>query len=142
MSNDALTRWVPWMILGTATLHVAVGFVLENPFGEMVGDRLVGSVGEDPERSSALWYMTAGLFLFALGGLARWTVRETGRLPARLGVWILVGSVPVIVLMPASGAYLNAAVGVIAILAARGAARGKGSRADADDVPVRTVTRT
>lgn len=130
------------MILGTATLHVAVGFVLENPFGAMVGDELVGSVGDDPERSSALWYMTAGLILFALGGLARWTVRETGRVPARLGVWILVGSVPVILLIPASGGWLIAAVGVIAVLAARGAARGEGSRAGADEAPVRTVIRT
>ena len=100
---NSLARWVPRLISATAVLHIAVGLAVGNPVGGMVADGLVGSVGDDPERAFTLWYVVAGLGLLALGELARWAVRETGRVPARLGGWLLLISVLVIVLMPASG---------------------------------------
>lgn len=120
MNASALTRLVPWMISGTAVLHIAVGLLLPNPIGVMVGDGFVGSVGSDPGRNFILWYMVAGLGLLALGELARWTARETGRLPARLGWWLLGISVPVVVLMPASGGWLISVLGALSLVAARG----------------------
>lgn len=123
MSAGILSRLVPWIISGTAVLHIVVGLVLPNPVGEMVGDGLVGSVGGDPKRAFTLWYVVAGLGLLALGELARWTVRETGRVPVRLGWWLIGISVPVIVLMPASGGWLIAVLGILSLFAARHAPR-------------------
>ena len=60
-----------------------------------------------------------GIALVALGELARWMVRETGRIPARLGAWLLGMGVTGVVFMPASGFWLVAAVGAIALRAAR-----------------------
>jgi hypothetical protein len=120
MSTNVLSRLVPWLVSGVAVLHVVVGFVVPNPLGGMVEDGLIGSVGDDAGRSLMLWYLVAGLGLLALGELARWAVRETGRLPARLGWWLLGISVPVIVLMPASGGWLILVLGVLSLVAARG----------------------
>jgi Family of unknown function (DUF6463) len=127
MKTGVLARLVPWMISGTAVLHVVVGLVLPNPIGEMVGEGLAGSVGSDPERAFTLWYLVAGLGLLTLGELARWTVRETGRVPARLGWWLLGSSLLVILLMPASGGWLIAALGVLSLIAARGNGRNTGA---------------
>ena len=71
-----------------------------------------------------------GIALLALGELARWTVRETGRIPSRLGGWLLGMGVTGIVLWPASGFWLVAAVGAIALRAA-------GEREGAAQTPAR-----
>ncbi|MGI9042166.1 MAG: DUF6463 family protein [Gemmatimonadales bacterium] len=60
-----------------------------------------------------------GLAWLALGDVAGWCVRETGRLPAHLGGWLLATSVPMIVLLPASGGWLIVALGAFALRAAR-----------------------
>lgn len=62
--------------------------------------------------------MLSGVALLALAELARWGVRETGRIPSRLGAWLLARAAPLIVTMPASGGWLVAAVGGLALRAA------------------------
>ena len=111
---NAYVLWVPRLITATAILHVAVGFVFWTPFGEIVAAGIVDSILGDPERESAFWYMFTGLAWLALGGLARWTARETGRIPARLGGWLIGIGATLVVFVPASGGWLVAAVGVIA----------------------------
>lgn len=133
MSVGILSRLVPWMISGTAVLHIVVGFALPNPVGEIVDEGLVGSVGSDPERAFTLWYVVAGLGLLALGELSRWAARETGRLPARLGWWLLGISVPVVVLMPASGGWLIAVLGILSLFAAQHASSNTRLETDAEN---------
>ena len=128
---NAYVLWVPRLITATAILHVAVGFVFWTPFGEIVAAGIVDSILGDPERESAFWYMFTGLAWLALGGLARWTARETGRIPARLGGWLIGIGATLVVFVPASGGWLVAAVGVIALLAATGG----GPRNGAQDAP-------
>src|SRR5215216_5579840 len=53
--------------------------------------------------------------LLALGELARWT----GRVPARLGGWLVGIGAVVILLAPVSGGWLVGAIGVVALFAAR-----------------------
>ena len=96
------------------------------------------STSGDAERESALWFHLTGLAWLALGELARWTVRETGRLPARLGGWLLGTGMALTVFMPASGGWLVIGVGLLALLPARG----KGQGAAAADMRARAKART
>ena len=112
-------RWLPRLIVGTAVVHIAAGLALETPFGEIADAGVVNSIDPYPERQAAFWYLMTGVALLALGELARWTVRETGRVPARLGGWLVGMGVSGIVFMPASGFWLVAALGVLGLRAAR-----------------------
>ena len=117
-------RWLPRLIIGTAVVHITAGLALETPFGQIAEAGVIDSIDPYPERQSAFWYLMTGVSLLALGELARWTVRETGRVPARLGGWLVGMAVTGIVFMPASGFWLVAALGVIAPRAAREPERG------------------
>lgn len=99
MGANRLARWVPWLISGTAVLNVAVGLMVHNPTGGMVADGLVGSVGDDPERASP-----------------------------RLGGWLLLVSAHVVVLMPAPGGWLVAALGCPPPLGRQGGRARRGRR--------------
>ena len=112
-------RWLPRLIVGTAVIHIAAGLALETPFGEIADAGFIDSIDPYPERQAAFWYLMTGVSLLALGELARWTVRETGRVPARLGGWLIGMGVTGIVFMPASGFWLVAALGLLALRAAR-----------------------
>ena len=134
------TRWVPRLITGTAIIHLAYGLVVPNmakPLRGIAGDGVVATVDGHPERESWLWFMLTGVSLLGLGELAPWTARETGRLPARLGGWLLAIAVPLTVASPASGGWLVAAIGAIALRAARA----EGPRPDRVDSPVRPAVR-
>ncbi len=138
MSN--LTKWVPRLITGTAIIHLAYGLLVPSmvkSLGEIASDGFVNTVEGHPERESWLWFMLSGVGWLALGELARWTVRETGRIPARLGGWLLATAVPLIVAMPVSGGWLVAAIGAIALRAARAEA----PRHDPVEAPVRSAVR-
>lgn len=113
-------RWLPRLIVGIAVLHIGLGLALETPLREIADAGVIDSIDGYAERESAFWYLVTGAFLFALGELARWTARETGRVPARLGGWLVGIAVTGIVLMPAGGFWLIAALGVVALRAARG----------------------
>lgn len=123
MVNRSL-RWLPRLIVGTAVVHIGLGLALETPLREIADAGVVDSIDGYPERESAFWYLLTGAFLFALGELARWTARETGRVPARLGVWLIGIGATGIVFMPASGFWLIAGLGVVALRAAKQPKRG------------------
>ena len=138
--ND-LAKWVPRLITGTAVVHLAYGLVVPSmarALGGIAGDRFVDSVRGHPDRESWLWFMLTGVSWLGLGELARWTVRETGRLPASLGGWLLAIAAPLTVADPASGGWLVAAIGAIGLLASRA----EGPRRDPVDAPVRPALRT
>ncbi len=119
-----LTKWVPRLITGTAIIHLAFGVVVPSmatSLGEIAGDGFVATVAGHPERESWLWFMLTGVSLLGLGELARWSVRETGRLPSSLGGWLLAIAVPLTVADPASGGWLVGAIGLLALRASRDA---------------------
>ena len=82
--------------------------------------------------------MATGLALLGLGELARWTARETGQLPARLGAWLLALAAPIVLLEPASGGWLVAALGLLALRAGRAEA----AAVPADGMPTSPATRS
>lgn len=71
------------------------------------------------DRLAAVWFVVLSPAMFALGGLASWTVAQTGRLPAQLGVWLLVIAIPMLVLIPVSGFWLVAIIGALTLYAAK-----------------------
>ena len=119
-------RWIPRLITGVAVVHMVTGLVLWTPVRAFVDAGVINSIRSsgDPQRESALWYQLTGVALLALGELARWTVRETGRLPARTGGWLIAAGAVNVLFQPASGGWLVATIGAIALLAARNQAPG------------------
>ena len=115
------TRWIPRLIIGLAIVHMVAGLLFWTPHREFVDAGVINSIRSsgDPERESALWFQLTGVSWLALGELARWTARETGRLPARIGGWLIVAGVVNVIFQPASGGWLVAALGALALLAAR-----------------------
>ena len=122
MTNCSL-RWLPRLIIAIAVLDIGFTLALETPFREIAEAGVVDSVAGHGDRESAFWHLVAGTFLFGLGELSRWAVRETGRVPARLGSWLIGVGVAGIVLMPASGFWLVAALGAFAVLSSARDAR-------------------
>ena len=117
-------RWLPRLVIGTAVLHIGYGLALETPLRAIADAGVVDSIDGYAERESAFWYLVTGAYLLALGELARWAVRETGRVPARLGGWLIAIGAAGVVLMPASGFWLVAALGAfVARASARDARR-------------------
>lgn len=98
-----LTRWVPRPVTGTAVVHLAYGLSapsMARTLGEVARGGVAGAVRGDPERAPWLWYTLTGVATLGLGEVARWGVRETGRVPARPGGWLLAVAVPLTVAMP------------------------------------------
>lgn len=137
---SSLTKWVPRLITGTAIVHLAYGVVVPSMAESLKGiasDGFVASVGGHPDRESWLWFMLTGVSWLGLGEFTRWSVRETGQLPVSLGVGLLAVAVPMTVVEPASGGWLVAAVGVLALRAARAG----GPRRDQVEEPLRPALR-
>jgi Family of unknown function (DUF6463) len=114
-------RWIPRAMLAGAALHIAIG--LADPrTRELLDAGLVAALDGDPGREAILWFLALGLAFAALGELARWSVRAAGRLPTRLGEWLLGIGALVVVVEPASGGWLVLGLGGWAIWASRGKA--------------------
>jgi hypothetical protein len=121
-------RWIRRVALAGAALHIAIG--LADPrTRDLVDAGLVGALDGDPGREAILWFLTLGLAFAALGGLARWSVRATGRLPTRLGEWLVGIGALIVLVEPASGGWLVLGLGGWTIWAVqRTAARAPGTR--------------
>ena len=107
---DVHQRWIPRVALAGAALHIAIG--LAHPrTRELVDAGLVGALDGDRGREAILWFLALGLAFAALGELAHWSVRATGRLPTRLGEWLVGIGALVVVVEPASGGWLVLGLG-------------------------------
>jgi Family of unknown function (DUF6463) len=108
---DLHERWIPRAMLGGAALHIAIG--LADPrTRDLLDAGLVGALDSDPGREAALWLLALGLAFAALAELARWSVRATGRLPARLGEWLAGIGALIMLVAPTSGGWLVLARGL------------------------------
>ena len=121
---DVHERWIPRAMLAGAALHLASG--LADPrTRELVDAGLAGALDGDPGREAILWLLALGLAFAALGELARWSVRATGRLPTRLGEWLVGIGALIVLVAPTSGGWLVLGLGGWAMWAVRQkAARG------------------
>ena len=66
-----------------------------------------------------MWFLALGLAFAALAELARESVRATGRLPARLGEWLIGIGALIVLVAPASGGWLVVGLGVWTMWAVR-----------------------
>lgn len=120
-----LHRWIPRLIAGTAVLHVGWAFAQPHDWSGLMADGFVGANADTGAASYALreasiWFMAAGVALFAFASLARTAVRETGRLPAALGWFLLAMGVPLsLVYFPVTGSWALVVIGVLSVYAAR-----------------------
>jgi hypothetical protein len=135
---STLVRWIPRLITAAAVLHVLSGLTNVDVFRDIARAGFIDSIAGHDDRAVIFWFVAMGTVLIALGEFARWAVRETGHLPARLGWWLLGIAAVVIVVMPYSGAWLYAAIGVLAVLGSR---RDRGPTT-APQAPVATRTTT
>ncbi len=115
---DAHQRWIPRAMLAGAALHIASG--LADPrTRDLMDAGLVGALDGDPGREAILWFLALGLAFAALGEVARWSVRVTGRLPIPLGEWLMGIGALIVVVAPASGGWLVLGLGGWAMWAVR-----------------------
>ncbi|MFJ8669848.1 DUF6463 family protein [Streptomyces sp. NPDC093600] len=116
---SSLTRAIPLLVIALTAVHFAVFVVASTTVGAVARDGFWNAVTGNPRREFEMWFFLAGFGLLALGTLSRRVVRDTGRLPAQLGWYLLATGVPLQILSPVSGAPGLIALGVLALIAAR-----------------------
>jgi len=102
--------WIGPLIVATGVLHMVVGVLLfRAPLAAIFRDGFVGSVGRDPTRGLAFWFMLFGPVLAAIGWIVQhalavgdgavltvvgWTLLVTGVIGAAAipvsGFWIVI----------------------------------------------------
>lgn len=75
--------------------------------------------GYSPASGETFWFTFTGLALFTSGFLVRSHLRATGTLPASFGWSFIIIALLIGTAMPASGAWLILAVGLIALSISR-----------------------
>jgi hypothetical protein len=133
-SSLILDRWVGRLLMATALGHAVVGLVLFHaPLADIVRDGVVGAIGPRGsggaltlafDREAAFWFLLFSPMLFLVGQITS-RAAEAGDGPLlRLVGWSLVGNGIVgVVLMPISGHWIVAALGILVLrVAARATA--------------------
>ncbi|MER7519104.1 DUF6463 family protein [Streptomyces sp. NPDC126499] len=111
-----MLRWIPRLVIALAAAHFAVFVAASTTFDDMAREGLWNTAPGEARRAYEMWFLLAGFGLLALGTLSRRIVRDTGRLPAQLGWYLLAIGIPLQVLYPVSGAPGLILVGALALL--------------------------
>ena len=115
-----MRRRVGQLLMGTGVLHTVLGVLgFRRTLVEIHRARYLDTIGRDPERNAALWCLTTGALLVALGQLARSTQERTGEVPRSLGWSLLAIAVPGVVLLPVSGFWLVLGQALLLLFGAR-----------------------
>jgi hypothetical protein len=123
-----MTRWIPRLVIGLSAVHFAVALIASHTFDDVARAGFWNAVPGKPRREYEMWFFLAGFGILALGTLSQRIARDTGRLPAQLGWYLLAIGVPLQILYPVSGAPGLIVLGVLALIAARRDSAGKGRR--------------
>ncbi|MEK6541002.1 MAG: DUF6463 family protein [Pseudomonadota bacterium] len=101
-------RWIGRWVIAVALLHTLIGVIALLPVVRaMIGDGLWNSVGENPMRSVAAWFLLGGGFMFVSGFAIDACERINVDCPLRSSGWsLLIITLITIILMPVSGAWL------------------------------------
>ncbi|MEU4575230.1 DUF6463 family protein [Nonomuraea sp. NPDC023979] len=122
---NALTRWVPRLIIALAIVHFAYALATPNSWADMAGDGFWASAADTAaadyyKREYTLYFFAAGILLLALGTLARTLAHATGRFPAQVGWYLIIsGALLCVIEFPVTGGWLMVAIGVLGLVAAR-----------------------
>ena len=116
-----LERHLGEAIVATGAVHIVYGLAVHRPqVAAAWSDGLLNAAPGRGERNEALWFVTGGGLMIGAGLLARSHRDETGDLPASFGGALLATALVNGALQPASGIWLVAAEGALALrLAAR-----------------------
>lgn len=114
-----MTRWIPRLVIALIAVHFAVAVFAWSTFGDIVRDGFFNTVPGKPQREYEMWFFLAGFGMLAMGTMSRRIVRDTGRLPAQLGWYLLATGVPLQILYPVSGAPGLIVLGVLALTTSR-----------------------
>lgn len=119
-------RHLDKVIFAGAAFHTVSGLLsTEGSFADLVRQGWFGSMnpGYAPASGETFWFTFTGLSLFTSGFLVRSQLRATGTLPEAFGWSFVVIALLIGTAMPASGAWLILAVGLLALAIRRPAQR-------------------
>lgn len=120
--QDWSRRYLGEFIIAGAGFHSIAGFLsTEGSFADLVRDGWFGSMnpGYAPVSGETFWFTFTGLALLSSGLLVRSHLRATGLLPASFGWSMIIIALLIGTAMPASGAWLILASGLLALAVSR-----------------------
>lgn len=123
-----MTRLIPRLVIALTAVHFAVALIASSTYDDVARDGFWNAVPGEPQREYEMWFFLAGFGLLALGTLSQRIARDTGRIPAQLGWYLLAIGVPLQILYPVSGAPGLIVLGVLALIAARRDSAAEGRR--------------
>lgn len=123
-ATTTLARALPVLIIAAAVVHLAAAVFLPGRWAQIASDGFAGArrhhhSAADFERLADWWYLATGIALLGIGTLARHIVAATGRLPAQVGGYLLALGIPLLIMMPVSGAPVLVILGALASWDAR-----------------------
>jgi hypothetical protein len=102
-----MRAWIGKTIIAIGVLHTLVGvFAFRTRLGDFLHEGLVNSVEGSAEREYAFWFLVCGIVWTILGAVVNWAERTGLPFPRFLGWAIFFFASAVVVMMPASGAWL------------------------------------
>lgn len=102
-----MNRWMGRWLIGVAALHTLFALVVFRPqLTEIVGAGVFDSVGQDAMRAAVVWFVLCGATLLLLGLVVDALEKAAIRIPALVGVCLLLLTGLGVVLMPRSGFWL------------------------------------
>lgn len=107
--------FVRTMLGAIAALHLGVGgWLYREPLRDVLRAGLLASIPDFGDRAAAFWFLTTGVCLGVLGVCGRDAEERGLPLPAPLPLALALLTLPMVVPMPATGAWLVAPVAWIA----------------------------
>ncbi len=100
--------WIGHWLLAVAALHtIAAWMMFRQPFADIARQGVFNSLGHDPAKGVAVWFLLFGGLLALLGMAVTALERQGARATLRaIAWWMLALCVFGVVLMPASGFWL------------------------------------